>query len=495
MWDASQIPSGIIIKVGMFVIVLSAVRLQLTRHARALSAITGVLFLALSVSPLLAAPMKKDPNKNQPPSPAPPRPVPQFRIPLAPLGYKPQLPAHLLSGESVRTIDFVDNNHLLLTYSLHGLIHRQPECSVDDNQQMVQAVLLELPTGRIMARQNWRMCDHARYLWPLGHGRFLLRQSSRIGVVAPLEGLPAANSTTAATAIAETWLTPHPILHFDGPMMAINLSPDGHLLIVQYQVPTTVPSLEKLPGITKDGLGLTQIESRTISVNLYTLNPDAEHVSQIYAQRFGDLRTGSVLWIPLIPSGYLESVDDGTGKRWQISLVGLNKYRTNLAPIDSTCKPTMAFLSDRTYEAIICPPNLQQKALAIYSLDVGLLWMQRFEQPFTGETQSLAPDAGRFALSVLSTLYKTSHFEAVNGDNTTGQWIRVYDTLSGAIVTTVEAVPIQQDGHNYALSPDGLRLALLGSDEINVFALAPITAPAVLPITVTAPPAASTTLQ
>jgi hypothetical protein len=460
----------------MQVIVLSSATNRAShRHAVIIAMAALLLPTLFCLPPSQAAAPPKSTVKNPTDKNGPPKPTPELHIPLDPLGYKPQLLGHLFTGDSVRSLDFVDPNHLLLTYSLHDLIHRQPECSASFDEQTIQAVLIELPSGRVVARRNWSMCDTARYIWPLGHGRFLLRQGSQLSVVAPLENLS-----------TDDPLAPRNILHFGGAMMAINLSPDSRYLVVQYKIPAPAPSLEKLPGISTDGLGLTDIESHHVSVNIFVLNPDAPRADGIYAQRFGDLKSVNVLWIPMIENGFLESTDAGNGKRWAMDLVGFTNGKSSLVGIDSTCQPIANFLSNREYATIVCPPGSDQKALAVYSLDIGLLWMEHFEQPFAQDNIVIAPDAGRFAMSVVSTLYKTSHFEPVNGDNSSGQWVRVYDTLTGAIRLTVEARPIQMDGRNYTLAPDGSRLAVLGSDAIDVYALPPLAVEKIIPVTTNA---------
>ena len=44
------------------------------------------------------------------------RPGAPLRIPLEPMGYQPMLPEFLLAGSSMLTVDFVDKNHLLITF-------------------------------------------------------------------------------------------------------------------------------------------------------------------------------------------------------------------------------------------------------------------------------------------------------------------------------------------------------------------------------------------
>ena len=49
-------------------------------------------------------------------------------------------------------------------------------------------MLVELPTGKVLAQTQWRLHDRGQYLWSLGHGRFLLRVRDRLTVIAPMAG-------------------------------------------------------------------------------------------------------------------------------------------------------------------------------------------------------------------------------------------------------------------------------------------------------------------
>jgi WD40 repeat protein len=479
-WQCSQIMRGIIIVYEMQFMLALLCTIRLVRRAAGIGLPSSLTVFVLLCAPLnlsALSPPGDAVGKNLTDKNPAVNPAPEIRLPLDALGYKPQLPAHLLNGESLRSLDFVDDNHLLLTYSLHDLLQRLPECGSDDDDQMIQAVLLELPSGRVMARRNWHMCDHARYLWPISHGRFLVRQGSQLGVIAPLENLkPAAADTDPLNPLLSDPLNPRAILKLDGAMLEIDFSPDGRMLTVQNSIPAPESSLAKLPGITTNGLGLTDAEDHSVSVNIYLLNSDAARVEEIVAQQLGDMKTAGVLWIAMIESGYLESIDAGTGKSWEMNFVSNDEEHTELANIESTCRPAPFFLSNREYATIVCPPGSDQKALAVYSLDVGLLWMQHFDLPFAQQTTALAPESNRFAFSVISTAYKTAHFEPLSADNTTGQWIRVFDIPTGSVLTTVDGNSIQTDGHNYTLAPDGRRLAVIGTDAIEVYAL-PATIP------------------
>ena len=151
-------------------------------------------------------------------------PAPDQTISLEALGFQTIAPRYLLSGGTMMTLDYVDDTHLLVTFGVPRLMRRLADCSPEDQDRVVDAVLLELPSGRQLARAEWRFHDISQYLWPLGHGHFLLREHNTLTTFAPLAQL------AGGDAFAQ-----HPFLHFDKNVNidAIYVSADRDLLTVQ----------------------------------------------------------------------------------------------------------------------------------------------------------------------------------------------------------------------------------------------------------------------
>src|SRR5215471_5183457 len=84
-------------------------------------------------------------------------PQPAVSIPLGPLGYQAASTEFMLAGSSMLTVHFVDEQHLLLTYNVKRLLKRLPDCPPEDQDRTIAAVLLELPSGKELARTEWRL--------------------------------------------------------------------------------------------------------------------------------------------------------------------------------------------------------------------------------------------------------------------------------------------------------------------------------------------------
>ena len=112
-------------------------------------------------------------------------PKPDLRIPVEPLGYMAPSSFYLTARLSSISLDFIDKDHLLFTFRLPGLMTRLPNEPPDDEDQTIRAVVVELPSGNVTAKTDWRMHDRSRYLWRLAEGRFLVRQRSSLFLTDP----------------------------------------------------------------------------------------------------------------------------------------------------------------------------------------------------------------------------------------------------------------------------------------------------------------------
>ena len=79
------------------------------------------------------------------------------RIPLAPMGFEPLSQEFLLAGSSMLTVDFVDEDHLLVTFGVRRLMKRDAKDPANDADRTVGAFLLELPSGKVLAQTEWRL--------------------------------------------------------------------------------------------------------------------------------------------------------------------------------------------------------------------------------------------------------------------------------------------------------------------------------------------------
>ncbi len=100
---------------------------------------------------------------------------PSQQISLTTFGYSGLSPLSRFTTQNDLTINFMDDDHVLLTYNPKKLVERRPECPPSHKDHLIQAEVLDLSSGKLIREASWYLHDEHRYLWPLGQGHFLLR--------------------------------------------------------------------------------------------------------------------------------------------------------------------------------------------------------------------------------------------------------------------------------------------------------------------------------
>ncbi len=395
---------------------------------------------------------------------------PTQKIPLEPLGYQAISTRYLLNGATMLTVDYVDNQHLLVTFGVSRLMMRLAECPEEDEDRVVNAVLLELPTGKELARTEWRLHDLGQYLWNLGDGIFMLRQRDVLTTFSPLEQL------TRGDAFQQ-----HRFLNFDRKIEAIIVSANRDLLTIETvkrHAPKTsqaqlagAASTPATPNAHPTGLlrrDKEEAPDRTpVEITFIRLlhQPNsfsaADPVSsRITAVLDGKLHTSKPIVIPLTSEGFLQtraSTRDGV----LLDFVTFTGKTIDLGDFATSCAPKPTFVSPSEFVAFGCRGSDESTDLAGFNLHGDLLWQMNFSDIHAYPSIVAAVPSGRFALSRTLTISHIFGSETPSADQLTGQEVRVVEAYNGKVLLRVQTSPIQRAGQNFTLSPDGLNLAAI----------------------------------
>jgi hypothetical protein len=102
------------------------------------------------------------------------------------------------------------------------------------------------------------------------------------------------------------------------------------------------------------------------------------------------------------------------------------------------------------------------------------MWEQNLFGDYVGTSMSFAPLSGRFALGRVLGQGAADDLQPVSADAFTGQNVAVYQTESGKQLLHVDCSPIARAGQNFALSPDGMSLAVIHEGAIEIYSLPPL---------------------
>ena len=382
---------------------------------------------------------------------------PAVKLTLETLGVPAVSQNFLDAGASMLTVNFLDAKHLLLTYGERGLVPRLENDPKDDDDRLVAAEVLELPSGKVMARDEWHMHDHGRYLWALGRGRFLVRIGNTLSLMTPGANLGSAHPLMRSVF---SWRPGRP--------SALFVSEDGGLLTLESQVKAAQSPTE---------LGDDPMQQPvTTLLDFYRLSGDGSQAAPLTVTPVGNVRSPQAFYLPIDSRGYLWPTPTGNNA-WTIMFDDMRGKTARVGTLQSSCTPRLEMVSHSEFVAMTCRGSDDRVRMASYGLDAQETWEEDFGD-FGPPVFAYASAAGRFAVS-----RKVSDPVSVPTPSLPGmvaapqptpvdrQEVRVYQTASGDLVGKIDCFPAMKTGENFALSEDGMQLAVVREGALEVFRL------------------------
>jgi hypothetical protein len=391
--------------------------------------------------------------------------LPAFSIPVEPLGFF--APGAIYQGqrESLVSLDFLDEDHLLFTFHAPGLIRRQGNPAAT-NERQIRAVLLTLPGGAVESDSLWSVHDRDRYLWMLNDGHFLFRDRGDLK-------------------LGDSSLELSPLFHFRGPLLWLELDPSQNLLVTDSREPAElkanpgdVPSPSTASAqmtvgpdtaspLGKDGLGKDGAPPNPLT------NASPDVVLRILRRQTGRVmlmsRTRRTVHLPINADGWVETLR-GKGHEW---ILNLNYFRGGsriIGKVDSMCAPSIEFVSNPEVLVTTCNPD-ESRWIVAMSTDGKRLWTASKPGTQIWPRLIMAPNGLRFARETLLATHNVNTLSPLSFDDVKAQWVEVYDASSGKVELTAPATPILDGGGNVAISPSAGRVAVLDAGAIRVYEL------------------------
>lgn len=368
----------------------------------------------------------------------------------------PSIPSAFLQvGSSMLTLDVVDDTHLLLTFSSRGLVPRVPNDPPDDEDRMVAAELVELPSCSIVARTDWHMHDHGRYLWRLGKGRFLVRTRHDLFVITPEARLK-----------TEDPLRPMRFPTREGTPVHAVVSADKGMLMVETLAP------QKKGKVDAGGGGVTVTDPRQlVMIDFYRLTGGDSPGVPMTLKGAGVVTAPAPLMLPLDTDGYLWP-DGAKRGQWPVSFNEFGGREVKIVNVDSSCMPRLQLVSRFEFLAFTCRGSDARVRMRSYGMDGHETWEETLSGTYGVPELAYAPEAGRFALSRIVSPAGDLNFGSVIPDGAT-QEVRVYQTESGDMLLRVPTAPVTRFAENFDLSEDGLVAAVINAGVVQVYKLPP----------------------
>lgn len=372
----------------------------------------------------------------------PAEPQPALRIPVAPLGYAPPSAFYLTYRLSSASLGFFDDDRLLFTFRVGGLLRRLPSDRDGDDDQQIRAVVLDARTGNVVRQTEWRMHDRGQYLWPLANGKFLVRVRD-------------------ALYLTDESLTLEHYLSFDTALRGVEVAPDRSRLVIQRDDP---PKLA-LSSDRQD----EEADHNPVKVEIV---PAGSRQALVLED------AQSVVRVPLTGDGVLDVLEGRDMGSFAIRSVPFQGKPKILAEVKSNCQPTVQTVSSTVALVLGCYMGEDDRPVVALSTATGSqLWSTRWENKYVWGWFTSAENGSRFAYESVEVARPMSVFDTLDEEDISAQMVGVYDTDSGKLVLVRDATPVLTAGQNVALSPDGKRFAVLRHDAIEIYDLPPVTQP------------------
>ena len=390
-------------------------------------------------------PMKDHPLLDR--LPDKPTVAPAFSIPIDPLGFA--APSDLYFGErfSMASLDFLDEDHLLFTFRVPGLIVRTPGVKEDDDEHHIRAVVLSLPSGAVQAEALWTLYDRERYLWMLKDGHFLLR-----------------NQNTVSQGDATLQLKP--LFRFPGTLLWMEMDPTEQYLVTNSREPvetTTQPGQVPSPSTASADIeeeGQDSGEKPDLVVRV--LRRDTGQVMLVS-------RVRAPVHLPINDEGYLDSLR-GIDSQWELMMNDFTGKTAELGRVESACWPTLDFISEREFLVTGCGRDGSYQLLAMTTNGLRL-WQDSTSGYTVWPLLLMSANGLRIVRETFAVTREIGVYWALDRSYVKAQRVRVFDAATGNVALEALANPVLDAGGNVAISASGRRVAILTGGAIQVFNL------------------------
>jgi len=368
------------------------------------------------------------------------------RIPVYGLGYQPpgELPA--FQYYSLVSLNYVDAHSLLFTFNTTGLVTRDTQCSVQDSERLVRAMVLDVPSGKVLRQTVWKLYDFSNFLWELGNGQFLMRRCSQLYRVGAS-------------------LSPAPFVDLGISLVALGLSPDRSILLVEGEPP------EKPAATKQQGTGGSMLSQMEESMLAEQPKPELD-LDFIRIHPLGVIARSKAPFavdMPILSDGFLETIG-GLQHKWDVVEQSYQNVQRQVATIQSFCAPPLTAITNKIFVAQVCSRS-NQRAFQGFNTTGALLWQLPFNPDRVRPRFMWTQDGAHFAIETLHASHPRAALDPLNSETIDAEILDIYDTLTGTLLASIRITPVYTSGQNVAFSPDGTHIAVLREGAIEIYAL------------------------
>jgi hypothetical protein len=358
-------------------------------------------------------------------------------LPVRELGFVPPLDREMYRFDHSAAIAYMGPKSLLFTFNPHNLVPRTAAEATEPSLHTVRAVLIDIDTMRVEHTLDWRVHDAQQYLWPIGHDRVLVHVGRELRMYGP--GLKLRQRLTLSGSLAFVCISP------SAAYFAVAAIKERHSEFTHRQI--------------------AEAENREPEedVELKVLDADFKVLATVMR---------SSREVPPVLSDEGEIRIPTVGKnRWRIVEVTWTGQRHILAQLNSTCRPEATSLQPNLLFVVGCDRQSDGKwyrMLRPNGKPVLKGWSSSAELE---QTASGSAASSVFAIAIAEAAKPMNAESSFRLSDLKAQNVDVYRVDDGHKLMALKIPSLLPTLQTFALSPDGLQLAVLQQAQIMFYAL------------------------
>lgn len=355
-------------------------------------------------------------------------------IATIPLGYEPRPRQTQSDFADEEMLSWLSPSQLLFTFNAHPLIQRAWTPNSSTLRRIVRAVLLDAQDRTVIRAVDWEITDTSQYLWPIDGNRVLVHVGNELRVYG--ENLEVQRTIKLA-----------------GPLSFVRIAPNGNLKAIATLRERHSPDLHaKLRA---------ELENEPEEdVELAILDSGFEAVAH------ASIAAG-MLPPTLLNEGQVTLLSQ-PNMHYRLALNTWTNKAVTLARFTSSCTPELSSVAPDLLFLVTCGTVGGINEYRVIRADGKVLLRGQLGQHDAGKEVIGDQKAGLFAIKVVHAVSALSPGVEFRATDLESEEVRVYRASDGKRLFAVRVDEPSASHGSYAVSPDGVHLAILTQSQIQL---------------------------
>ncbi len=358
-------------------------------------------------------------------------------IAIGSLGYAPRMNREVDQLDNEESLIWIGQEQMLVAFNPHTLVHRNGMTTIDAPVRKIHAVLLDLPSRKVISTADWELSDSGRFLWQLPENRILVHAENELRVYDQHLEL------TSRFALA-------------GPLGFVRISPNGELMAI---------------GIIKErhshDLHRKLLEALDHNpeedVDILILDKELKSITQATT-------TSDLMPPTLLNEGQVNLLAQPK-MRYRLTMNTWENQTLTLARFSSACTPELSSFAPDLLLVRTCSVPAGSSEFRVLRPDGRVVMHGRPNPDEMGHEAKGNIVSHTFALKAMRTASDRRQSIALHVSYLLDEEVRVYRATDGKRLASIRAGAPAPSHDGYSLSPDGTQLAILSGAHINIYSV------------------------